>query len=692
VAASSLSLALLGQPARPALAWRDHLFEAIDPNWRLGEYDHDQLLLVPSFDNPRTRWRRCSRTGCENPSSRSRLCRVCTADYRAVNAMSLDEFCTTLRRPRRDTNRPKGCLVGCQRTVAPNGLCTHHFHNFSSFRHRHGADITVAAWMEHAQPKALPPLPQCVVPNCPNDRFYGTGLCTNHRGAADSWIKTWSRRGLDPTPDVDLWLERRAEPLDALTGRPMSALGAVPFGLMKGTSGLELLLALQRRDTEGRTDLDPEFVRQFYLGARRLGLETLIGFDALNSVEVAGTAKRRAFVADCMRWIEAEHRRWSGTDNRDPLLIHIAELNLTDHRPPGPDSVADLRGFGQVWITETLSHWLRNVRVNSSTIIRMVGAWRVADEVLSVHAKAPELLGSNDIDAIVRAVTARWAAGKEQQRRMAMLWRLIEYGHRVDELAHIWKHVSPRFGRNKAKHHPSPHPATKPIANPDEPYRYVPQPIVDWLMDHVHLLIRSDDYKTMEARALIYVHERCGRRPVETMHLRDDCISYDSEGHPFLEWERIKPPRRAGKRLPIHQETHDLLRQWQQIKRDHNIHSQWLFPSLTHRGRDVPYQTEYLIRRIRELVAVVQDQAPFPGAVTGVNGNLIHYDLSSIDAYALRHAFAQRYADAVDAEGRSTTPPDVLQDLMDHQEFKTTMTYYNPRELHQAGAFPQVAC
>ena len=49
-----------------------------------------------------------------------------------------------------------------------------------------------------------------------------------------------------------------------------------------------------------------------------------------------------------------------------------------------------------------------------------------------------------------------------------------------------------------------------------------------------------------------------------------------------------KTPRRAGKRLPIHQETHDLIRQWQQIKRDHNISSPWLFPSLTHRGRDVP--------------------------------------------------------------------------------------------------------
>ena len=65
----------------------------------------------------------------------------------------------------------------------------------------------------------------------------------------------------------------------------MSALGAVPFGLMKGTSGLELLLAVQRRDEDGGADLDPEFIRQFYLSVRRLGLDTLIGFDALNSVE-----------------------------------------------------------------------------------------------------------------------------------------------------------------------------------------------------------------------------------------------------------------------------------------------------------------------------------------------------------------------------------------------------------------------
>ena len=196
------------------------------------------------------------------------------------------------------------------------------------------------------------------------------------------------------------------------------------------------------------------------------------------------------------------------------------------------------------------------------------------------------------------------------------------------------------------------------------------------MMDHLHLLSGEDDYRTMETRAMVFLQERCGRRPGETLHLRDDCLSYDSTGHPYLEWNRIKPPRRAGKRLPIHQETHDLIRQWQQIKRDHGISSEWLFPSRNWHKRDAPYPTDQLTRRIRDVIAAVQQHAPFPANVPGAEGNLINYDPTGIDAYALRHAFAQRYADAVDAEGRSTTPPDVLQDMMDHKTFETTMAYF----------------
>jgi len=50
-----------------------------------------------------------------------------------------------------------------------------------------------------------------------------------------------------------------------------------------------------------------------------------------------------------------------------------------------------------------------------------------------------------------------------------------------------------------------------------------------------------------------------------------------------------------------------------------------------------------------------------------------------------RRSYAQRHADAgVDV--------DALKDLMDHRSVDTTTGYYNYRELHQTGAFSQVAC
>ena len=60
-------------------------------------------------------------------------------------------------------------------------------------------------------------------------------------------------------------------------------------------------------------------------------------------------------------------------------------------------------------------------------------------------------------------------------------------------------------------------------------------------------------------------------------------------------------------------------------------------------------------------------------------------DRSKVVAYSFRHTYAQRHADA-------GTPPDVLRELMGHEKIETTTGYYYSRELHQTGAFPQVAC
>lgn len=64
--------------------------------------------------------------------------------------------------------------------------------------------------------------------------------------------------------------------------------------------------------------------------------------------------------------------------------------------------------------------------------------------------------------------------------------------------------------------------------------------------------------------------------------------------------------------------------------------------------------------------------------VPGDDGRPMPFDRSRIFPYAFRSSFAQRHADA-------GTDIDVLMDLMDHRSPDVTMTYYNPRELHQTG-------
>ncbi|WP_230304629.1 MULTISPECIES: tyrosine-type recombinase/integrase [Rhodococcus] len=655
----------------PVLTWREHLLSHIDTQWRPGEYDHRRLILIPSPDNPRTLLRRCWREGCFHVVDGVRLCPSCTAEHAVTSGQSLEEFCASPPIVRRDI---RTCLVGCERTTRRTGLCYAHARHYQNSVHKHGADLGLMEWIELTRPTILEKTPSCAIPGCRYDQVTAT-LCSNHRTAAQCWLTTWNAAGRTPPADVNLWIQRSAEPIDEQTGRTMATLRAVPFGLLEEPLRFELVYALQLRDTDAKASLDPVHLRHMHHALRRGGVSTLIGSDPLQVAELTTSTRAvRVLAADCVRRIEAEHRVWSGRDDRDPRLIHFVDLDLTDHHRPGPKAVADLNGFTQNWIVESVAHWMWNTRTHTTTISRMLGAWRLADRVLSVHDKPPSRLSATDIDAIVRAITAKWPSATEQRRRMTMLWTLIEYGHRVDDLEHIWKNIPSRFGRNRTTHRPKPRSGTG--RDDDEPFRFVPQPVVDWLMDHLHLVERDTDYRTMEARALLFLLERCGRRPVELLHLRDDCLSFDSSGHPFLEWERIKAPRSAGKRLPIHRETHDLIRQWQKVKSECGIESQWLFPSSRYRHRDDPYGTGYLLSRLRELVTAVLEHAPYPGRVEGAGGNLIDYDLRTIDAYALRHAYAQRYADAVDADGRSTTPPDVLQALMGHKSFTTTMMYY----------------
>jgi integrase len=660
-------------PAR----WRKHLLDSIDPNWRPDEYDHSQLIFVPASQQAKAR---CVRSGCTQIAPRKALCRRCRRE-KWLTGIETEQFIQTPVAPDRAA-WPTKCLVGCERSPLASGLCRAHNEYYRRTGDGDESHTSVLLWIERCTNlEVLPPRERCIVRGCCDERQYRNGLCSDHRHAGIDWINRWNKAGRQPNADFDLWLAREAEPFHQPSGLALSKLCAVPFGLLEGTAGLELIVALQQRDAEGVLNFVPDQLRHLYRDFRSCGVSTLVDRHALESTDLRRRGcYYRSLAYDLIDLVQIEHRKWSGIDDRDPRIIHFTDLDLTDSMRRGRRAVIDLRDLDNDWVVRTLLHWACHTRLSSTTMYRMVGVWRLVDQIVHERAKTPDQLGSEDMDVIVRAVRAKWPAFTEQGHRLPMLWRLIEYGHKTDDLADIWTAVSPRFGKNSATHRPHTQGADwknpNPPANPDEPFRFVPQPIVDWMMDHLHLVGGDDDYWTMETRAMVFLQERCGRRPGETLHLRHDCLSYDSTGHPYLEWTRIKPPKRAGKRLPIHQETHDVIRQWQQVKSEHGISSDWLFPSRNWHKRDAPYHTDQLTRRIRDVVAAVQQNTPFPATVAGAEGNLILYDPTKIDAYALRHAFAQRYADAVDTEGRSTTPPDVLQELMDHKTFETTMTYY----------------
>ena len=296
------------------------------------------------------------------------------------------------------------------------------------------------------------------------------------------------------------------------------------------------------------------------------------------------------------------------------------------------------------------------------------------DETLTARGTPPHALGRPDMDAIVTAIRKRWHLDHTQRRQIGLLNRFLAHCRRDEDLQECWGDIPSTFALDLAKHRPR---GTKSrTRDGDDAFRFVPQPIIDHLMDHLTLVQRRTPYLTAEARVMLFLQERCGRRTTETVRLKDDCISYDDQGSPYLEWERCKPPYTMGKRLPIHQETHDVIRDWQQIKRDHAVESHWLFPSVRRPGVDKPWNSSYLQARVQDLVAAVLEKAPYEGPAEGPEGNLIHFDLTKLDAYSFRHAFAQRFADATDSEGRSTTPPDVLQEYMGHSSFNTTMAYY----------------
>ncbi|MFJ5095322.1 tyrosine-type recombinase/integrase [Streptomyces sp. NPDC088557] len=274
------------------------------------------------------------------------------------------------------------------------------------------------------------------------------------------------------------------------------------------------------------------------------------------------------------------------------------------------------------------------------------------------------------MDAVVAAIrdrkrqdgTATLAYGSRAEL-LAHFCQLLDFGRRLQ----ILDHVASVFARHP--HHKIPYedPAE------DMAGKAIPEYVAAQLDAHIHLIgedfaygdMASDAVKAMLRTVHILLRDT-GRRPWEVRWLRMDCLeAQDSEY--ILIWDNHKA-RRNRRRLEIGRETAFAIQEWLAIRRTLKVPARsrtFLFPTARH-GYDACIDADTVAKMLRRWVDGM------PKLLTDTvdkDGNLLPFDRSRIFAYAFRHTYAQRHADA-------GTELNTLRDLMDHKSADTTMGYF----------------
>jgi integrase len=667
-ARNALTPAISPFPSRE-VSWVEFLKARIVRDWRPGEFDFERLHFVPNPESPHTMMHYCSKAACGIRLNRGWECAPCRKDWLVAKAAGT-EYEVWRAVPRVRLPRRIGCDVpGCARSHASKGFCRRHVHHFNR---RIDRTLDAAQWAESALP-ALDFTPACLVPTCSATSDAKHGLCGIH---TDSFLgaRTERIRVGKSIIGVEKWVSLRFEPPLNGVSKTYGSASATPFFVLPEPLRWELLYAIQQRDLIGRARFDPVDVRGLYKSLRDDEVLSAVGLIGLGLPP--RNSNIRGLITEWQDHIDSAEREWSGQDDRDPWIVYLRDLDLkpTVKGAPGARASVDLRDFRQRWIAESLRRWYRAAPRHYAEVYHVANSWKIVDQILTARGTPKSALGALDMDAVIARLRKEWGNSSRQSQGITSIERVMSFSRTDEILAPTWAEIPATFFVDRKRHHTR---NTKLGGKEgDEDFRFIPQPIVDWMMDHLGHYTHRDDYGTAEARVMIFLQERAGRRTSETTNLRDDCISYDSAGHPYLKWDKGKPPYGPGKRIPIHQETHDVIRQWQQLKKEHGVESEWLFPSRAYKMADRTYANGYLASRVSDFAQFIAREHPFPGTAEDAHGNLIHFDITSVDPYAFRHAFAQRLADATDENGNSTTPPDVLQDYMGHANFNTTMGYY----------------
>jgi integrase len=551
--------------------------------------------------------------------------------------------------------------VRCARMPLALGLCEDHNIRWHVCKHDQRSPSMRRWFTTIAVP--FEALPDCLVPGCEVESSYATGLCILHRNR-------YRRSGSRAT--MQQWAHSEA---------PHLAINMFSLIPLAEQMRWELLYALQQRDARnGR--MDPVAVRTVIttLGATQ-SLATIFGTSKFERLQARQGRNQNAdsHLFEFARTLHDAHEQASGRVHTDRQVWDLVTLGLA-HDPAAHGGSRRRKGaldFTPItvgWLNDVTRRWAEAEITSIPTyiVVQTIRAAAGASDGLARRPGGGEDLTSLDVadmDAVVKAFRA--LRRRDDKGLLTVQTRRILFARFIDLLD--WaratgplRDLSAAFIR---QHHHT-------IADTESPSEErarqgLPELVIRLLDANLDALASGRLHSSLNGEQVqqmfrcVYVLLRdTGRRPGEICQLHADCLVEGPE--PELIWDNVKG-KRMGRRLPISQQTAAAIRDWQQVRASVLIaeaSADYLFPART-RSAPLPYlRTQTVGDALRIWAEWINDNVVLP------TGQTRPLDGLSVYAYAFRHSYAQRHADA-------GIPVDVLRDLMDHKSISTTMGYYD---------------
>ena len=225
----------------------------------------------------------------------------------------------------------------------------------------------------------------------------------------------------------------------------------------------------------------------------------------------------------------------------------------------------------------------------------------------------------------------------------------------------------------------------RPEPDPDEAGRDLPAWVMRILNDNLSAL---EQRSGVDMRRMTELMTDTGRRPDEICQLRLKCLTRDAQGKPVLIYTDSKN-HKTGRRLPIADATAQIIADQQTDVRRRfpgtPLGELPLFPRdrTNPRGTGTYSEAGFTNTHRQWINAIAGLLITDVTSPAGQQRQQI-FDQLAVIPYAYRHSYAQRHAD----EG---VAPDVLRDLLGHDDIKTTLGYYRVSEKRVRAAVDRVS-